>query len=315
MKFRIPAFIKRNFLRKAVALFFAFLTWFAINNRLQEIETFHDVPVTLRYPPDKITVKNKVYTADVMLRGSRDLLQRVKSSDVRVAADIPVVPKGVYTFDLHLSEENVSSPPGTDVASILPQNIRIPLDRIITKNIDVKVRDNGRTSSGYDIVKRKAVPSVVTVTGPSKVVSEIDNVKTEFLVLEKTRKESFDIDGVKVTAPAKVNVHPEEVHVTYVLSKEGGMKTYDNLAVSIVQENSPQKIDNYDLPAVSVTLKGPEIFLQELNKDSIMPFVKLGHLDSKEGAGLPVRVWTPRGKDITVEKVEPSTVTIDSDSD
>ena len=315
MKFRLPAFIKRNFLRKAVALFFAFLTWFAINNRLQEIETFHDVPVTLRYSPNEITVKNKVYTADVMLRGSQDVLQRVKSSDVRISADIPVIPKGVYTFDLHLSPDNVSTPPGTEVVSIQPQNIRVPLDRIITKNIEVKVRDNGRTAPGYFIVKRKAVPSEVTATGPSKIVSEIDNVKTEFLVLDKSRKESFEIDGVKVTTPAKVNVHPEEVHISYVLSKKGGKKTYENLDVKVVKETDSKGSVMYDFPSVAVTLKGSEIVLEELDESSIMPFVKIGKLESEEKIDLPVRVWFPKREDVTVEKVEPSTVTINTAPD
>jgi len=310
MKFRVPAIIRRDFWRKAVALFFAFLTWFSVNSRLQEFEAFHDLPITLRYPPDKIMLEKKVYTADVTLRGSRSQLERIKSTDIHISADIPVVPKGVYYFDLHLSAENVSVPPGTEVVRIEPQNLRIPLDRIITREVPVQIRESGELAYGYKVVKRQIVPSTVTVSGPSKVVSDIESVKTESVVLDKSIRESFEVDKVKVVSLPSVAVHPDEVHISYNITRRHAEKIVEGLPLTVLHGRKPRFEIREELPSVTVTLNGSEVVLEELKKSQITPFLNLAEIKEKGEHEVPVQVWSAKTSEFRVSKTVPQTVNV-----
>lgn len=311
MKFSIPPFIKRDFWRKAVALFFAVLTWFAVNNRLQEHEIYRDLPVTLRYRSDKLILKQKVFTADITLRGSRHQLDRITTSDIHVSADIPVVPEGVYYYDLHLNAGNVNTPPGIGVARIEPRNIRIPLDRIITEEVPVRIQESGELPYGYQVVDRRAVPSHVSVSGASKVINEIDDLKTEPVVLDDTITDDFEIDKVRVLPISETTVNPEKVHVKYKIERRGGEKHFPEVSLRILSSSLFRIKNNDMLPAVSVTVKGTQSALKGITKDDIIPFLDLRQAEKPGSTQLPVHVWVTPEEDINASTVEPETISVD----
>ncbi|MFW6413816.1 MAG: YbbR-like domain-containing protein [Verrucomicrobiota bacterium] len=311
MKFRIPTIIKRDFWRKSVALFFAVLTWLAVNNRLQEYETFHDIPVTLRYRSDKIIVTQKVFTSDITLRGSQHQLESISTSDIHITANIPIVPEGVYYYDLHLTPGNVNTPPGLEVARIDPGNLRIPIDRIITREVPVKIQEAGDLPYGYKIVDRRIVPSQVSISGPSKVIDEIDRVETETVVLDEKIDEDFEIEDVKVLSIADTTVNPNRVHVKYEIGRIGADKTFTEVPIRVLS-NAFFKIENVtSLPKVNVTIKGTKSALKDIDVQEVIPFLDLSKAEEPGENELPVFVWLPSYEDIYLSTVEPENVSVD----
>jgi hypothetical protein len=53
LKLGIPGFIRKDFLRKLVAFFFAVLVWKAVDVQLHEFETISSVPVRINYEAAK----------------------------------------------------------------------------------------------------------------------------------------------------------------------------------------------------------------------------------------------------------------------
>jgi len=238
MRLRAPRFFRRDFLRKLVAAFFAVLIWLAVDSQLHDFATVHDIPVTLRYEPDKLILERRVLTADVTLRGSRKRLQSLKSTDVRIAAEVPVVPDGIYHYDIRLSPDNVSSLPGTRVASIDPESVRVQLDRIVSRDdVPVRVRKTGELGPGYRVLGVRTVPSTVTVTGPGKILQDITEIVTEPILLDETVIRSFEQTEVRLVPTPRVEIHPQAVLVAYEIAKHSGQQDFAELPIQVMGSN------------------------------------------------------------------------------
>ena len=311
MKVRIPAIIRRDFLRKLVALFFAILIWFTITNQLREFESYHDIPITLRYPPDKLVLNQRIFTADVMLRGSRSRLEEVKSSDIKITAEVEVVPEGVYYHDLHLGPDNVSTPPGTRVAQIDPANIRIQLDRIVSKQVPVKVREAGELAYGYRVVKQSVIPSTVTISGPSKIVRDIDRIMTESVVLDEAVVRSFEMENVDLIPISGVDVNPETVHVAYEIDKHSGQQAFADLQIGVLNRPGSNLRLKGELPPAAVTVRGPRLALEEIKPHNIHPFIDISTITAPGRYNPAVQVWIDRGPRVGTEYIHPENVSIE----
>lgn len=311
MKLHIPHFLAHDFPRKLVAVFFAVLIWFAITNQLREFESYHDIPITLRYPPDKIILEQRIFTADVTLRGSRRQLEEIKSNDIRINAEVPVVREGVYYYDLHLGPDNVSTPPGTKVAQIDPQNIRIQLDRIISREVPVKVRETGELAYGYRVIDRAVVPSTVTISGPSKIVRDVERIMTEAVMLDESVMRSFEMDNVELIPVANMEVNPDTVHVAYEIDKHSGQQAFTDLEISILNKSENQLVLRDDLPKAAITVRGPKLALDELKPHHIHPFVDISAITAAGRYNLPVKAWIDDARRVIAEYIHPESVSIE----
>ncbi|MFO7821348.1 MAG: CdaR family protein [Lentisphaeria bacterium] len=311
MKLRIPNFIKHDFPRKLVATFFAVLIWFAITNQLREFEAYHDIPVTLRYPPNKVVLEQKIFTADITLRGSRRRLEEIKSNDIRISADIPVVREGIYYYDLRLSADNVNTPPGTKVAQIDPQNIRVQLDRIVSKQVPVKVRETGELAYGYRVIEQSVVPADVTISGPSKMVNDIERIMTESIVLDESVASSFEMDNVKLISIAGIDVNPPEVHVAYEIGKHSGQQAFSDLDIRILNKSENNLTLKGPLPKAAITVRGPQLALENLKPHHIQPFIDISNITAAGRYNLPVQAWIDEAPRVMAEYIRPESVSME----
>ncbi len=309
MKPRIPKIIRRDFLRKLVAVFFALLIWYAVESQLHEFVTFHDVPVTLRHPSDKMVLERRTITASVTVRGARRRLEDIQSNDVSISVVVPVVPEGVYYYDLHLSLNDVKTPPGVRVASIDPENVRIQLDRILTKEVPVKVRETGTLSYGYRVSNRKIVPSAVNVSGPSRILQEVKEIPTEPVVLDETIAHSFEVEVPLIPLPP-FRIHPSTVHIGYEIIKHSGQRAFLDLPIRVLSIRNAPLTPAAPLPRASITVRGPKLDLDELKATMIHPFVDISGISQPGQYRLPVRVWMDNANRLDVEMIHPPEVEI-----
>jgi YbbR domain-containing protein len=310
MKIHIPKFIREDFLRKSVAVFFAALIWFAVNSQLHEFETFHDIPVTFRHQSDKVALERRIVTARVQLRGAHRRLQDIQSSDITITAQIPVVPEGVYSYDVHLSADNVRTPPGTRVESIEPENVRVQVDRIISREIPVRVRETGELAYGYKVVQRNVLPPKVSVTGPSRIVEEVDSVTTEPVLLDETVRRSFEVDEVQVVPIPRLRINPENVHVSYDITHQSGEKVFTDLPIRVLLPRDSQLTLENSLPVVTVNVRGPNTALEPLKAHMVRPFIDLSAITAPGRYTFKVNVWIDETNRFIVEQIHPHEVNV-----
>ena len=84
---------------------------------------------------------------------------------------------GEQTFTI--SANNLTLPPGVSLVRVVPSQIRVRLERRITKDVPVEVRFAGPPPAGYRIVHQDVQPSTVRILGPESRLEHIGAVQTD----------------------------------------------------------------------------------------------------------------------------------------
>jgi len=310
MKLTAPLLIRHDLPRKLVAFFFALVIWASVSYQLHDYEMYHQVPVMLRYDAATMFIENDIYTVDVHLRGSSRALEKVQQGDITITASIPPIPPGIYFYELRLSPQNASSPPGTRVTEIIPDRIRVPVDRVISKrNVPIRIRLTGQLREGYKVARQGLFPPTAEVRGPSKIVRSVTEVYTEPVMLDESLDYNFEVDAKIVRIP-EVEINTETVHVSFELARHTTQKSFPELPLRVLAKPDSRLRPVDPLPSVAVTLHGPQTVLDQLDASSVKPFVDLAAITSSALWRLPVHVWLPGGGAIVVDDVRPPTIEV-----
>ncbi len=306
----IPNMLQADLPRKLVAFFFALLIWFTVRSQLQDYDIFHSVPVTIRDNSGTMEVKDNVITVDVTLRGSRNSLQKVQPADIKLNATVPDIPKGVFSTEINLSKAEATTPTGTRVVDIVPKSVVISVDRIVTKhNVPIRVRYAGQLPEGFRIARCSLFPSAVDIRGPSKLLLDIHELVTEPIQLDETLNHDFEID-VKLVPPPSIHTSTSSIHAAVELTRHSTQKSYETLALQLLNRVGSTLQPQDGLPSVSVTLNGPKVILDELGPGAIKPFVDLTTITSPGTYRRPVQVWVDGAPNVTAEYVSPSVIEV-----
>jgi YbbR domain-containing protein len=309
MKLRLPRLLREDWQRKAVALFFAMLIWFAIDSQLREPVVFHNVPVEERYNPAQMTIENPGLAVAVTLRGSRKRLRRMQSNDIKIVVDVPLVPPGIYFFDMRVLPEDVAVPPGIRVTDVLPDQKQLQVDRVVTKpNVPIRVRFEGEPPEGYRRTRVTVFPSAVDIVGPSRILKDIQELVTAPVVLDQTTTQDFELDAKLVTIP-RVEMNTE-VHVRIEITKYSSERSYGDLPMHVLNSPASPLHPSETLPQVSVTLHGPRVTLETMDELSVRPFIDITGITSPGTYRRPVHVWIDGASSVTAEYVHPHMVEV-----
>jgi len=313
MKLKIPDFLTRDIVRKLIALVSAILIWIAVDKQLRIYETFHDVPVTLGYDQRLLTLERSVFVVNsVTIKGSRRRVQNVKSTDLRITAEIPgtQIPRGIHKYDMLLSPENVSSPAGTTVTEVRPAHIDVLLDHNITKwNVPVEVPIKGELRKGYVIVRTAVDPPKLDVRGPSRTLRRIDKIVTEPVVLDATLTQNFEVD-VRLPADRQLDYGMDEVRLLLYITKESDQRQFYEVPVSVLGMGLQSLHVSSTLPEASFTIAGPKNILEKLGDQSVRAFVDISSITSPGSYRLPVQVWMPDGGHLSADRITPAVIEV-----
>lgn len=308
---RLPRFLRRDFMRKLVALLFALLVWLAVSAQLSETMMLHNVPVELLYNPAEVVIESNLPTVGVTVRGSPRALELLKSNDIHLAATVPEVVPGIYFHDLVLSPRNVThAPPGIRVVDIDRRQVQIRLDRIVSRrDIPINVRFEGQIRDGYRRTRRSVVPSTMDIRGPHRIVRDIAEVTTEPVYLDDTIVRDFEVE-VPITPIPGVEMG-RAVHVSVQVARTSGQRNYAALPMKVLAPPGAALRVKEALPQVSVTVQGPQTVLERLGASQIHAFLDLTKATDPGRHSTPVQVWVDGDKEISVGYVHPATVSLE----
>lgn len=307
----LPRIIAEDWPRKLTALFFAVLIWLSVNSQLQDHVILQDVPVVLEYDPNSVIPESDVFTVDVKVRGQGSALRSLQTGDINIRASIGPVTRDMPFYSVPLSPDNASSPFGTKVVEIIPDRIQVGIDRIVRRrNIPVVPRFKGTLKKGYSRARTKVFPKTVSISGPSKIAEDVEEVTTEPIPLDETLDADFETD-VRLARIPKVTIGTESVHVAVELTRNSIERPFSDLPLHLLLPPNADLRAASPPPPVSVTLRGPQIVLDELDLTAIRAFADVSSITNPGRYRCPVQVWVAAGGNVTSETVFPPMVEIE----
>ncbi|MCS7232559.1 MAG: CdaR family protein [Synergistetes bacterium] len=269
-----------------------------------------EVPVrvlTVGNPAEGFLVNEvKAVPNSVIIRGPKDVVEKVPYVFATLNIGGAV---GNIDAVLELRAEGVSENSLSELM-IIPSRVRASVSLKPgwpTKIVKVKVDIKGKPNEAFEIVSVEAIPSHITVMGPSSALDKINEIVTPPLdVSELSKTEIFDMT---LSAPAELKfVEKPNIRVIVELKERVLEREYflpvriHGSSVFLKWRVSPNH--------VKVKVKGPYTKIMSLNIQDILVLVDVSGVDVKE-ATLPVSISLPPGLEVisvTPEMVKVSIV-------
>lgn len=245
----------RNNSLKLLALLLALVLWVYVSNeqnpvreKLLTINLEHTGPnspfVIVGGVPDSVKVR---------VQGNRNQLADLASVDFKAVITIPEGKTGDFSLPVQ-----VTTPAGLRVSQIVPEEVKVSIDRIVEKQVPVAVSLRGTPAQGFTALAPLYQPPAVTVKGPSRDVNEISQVSA-VVDIQNADRDVEQNTPLNVDA-SSVTLSPSSVRVVIPIIGAAASKT---VSVQFQLTGSPatgyEVKRSYSEPATVQVLGPPEI--------------------------------------------------------
>lgn len=184
------------------------------------------LPVTVRgLPPGLMPIQDlSRETVQVVVQAPRESWDNLQPSDFNAYIDLTGLGPGVH--DVSVAVDVVD--PRASIVSVQRPALRVQLDKVVDKDVPVKIDILDTTAFGYDWQSPVVDPVTVTVTGPETQVSQVTSARAEVsLGNAKSQVERNQtvtpLNGEGQVVP-RVTANPNLVHVVVPVEQWPGRK-------------------------------------------------------------------------------------------
>ncbi len=166
---------------KLLSLGVALFLWAVVLGE-QKVEVSINVPFELNPPDALVLVNDPPETLQVHLRGPKTLVTSLSPSDVQVAKLTGKLTEGENALSIPPSAIRV--PRGIDVLGVDPHRVRIVLEEVVARAVEVRPNLEGSPPDGFVLTRAIPTPARVTVAGPRSQVRRLSTISTTPISLD-----------------------------------------------------------------------------------------------------------------------------------
>jgi YbbR domain-containing protein len=301
-------YILQNTGLKILALLITSVLWLSVASRLSQV-TLNPVPIEFaNLTPDLTLSKYDTLSVKIFLRGPKDVIDVMRSSDLAVIADLQGIEPGVRVIPLKVDEKRLPSSIDPQSIDVEPKNIRVTIERIVEAELPVKPRIEGEVPQGYEIYQVNNIPQMIKVNAPASHIKDVTSVSTESVnVAGKT--ETFTQQVAIDTGSPNVNTSEDsqKVTLTFIIGEARKEHLLEKVPVTFL--NVPQGVQP-QAKFVRVLVLGPPSILDSITTADVE--VTADYATLKESARelkLAVRFLSAPDR-LTLRSVEPAAIRV-----
>ncbi len=312
-------FIRRDFWRKAVALFLALLLYLAIAPRTSEKreKSFTNVPVKIELPSNLALSNNEIRRVTVTLSGNEKTLNKIDPATLRIRAAVNAdsfIPGEPYL--LRLYDDNISGVVyGTRVETISPRDLTLDLEPVISKQLPIRPRYDSlsKLPQDYEIDNVRFVPAKAVLSGPARVLDSIQEIYTEPIPIDEQLIDSFEY-RCTLRVPAGTRIDRKEVDAQVEVVKALTTHTFRAVPLLIIQSAERTRkfqVTNLEPETVTVVVNGPRGTLARMHSREISASISLDKIDKPGTYNLPVAINVNNpARTVAVRNFQPQTAKV-----
>ncbi len=288
---------RRNMGLRVLSVLLAIALWMFVNAGQHDSEASVQVPITYqRLPADMVIVNTQPRFVELDVAGPRTLLSLLDPRRLTLRLNLAGVNVGEASFKV--TSAMFAVPRHTSITGITPSEIVLDIDKVVTREVPLRLAIEGPVAAGYTITAAETTPAVVQVTGPSAYVWHLAHVDTA----------PFDVKGatadvqrsVDLVSPGnKTRVAASTVQGKVAVQEVIADREFRGLPIEVRDSSYKFRIEPRQ---VNVTVRGPWHKLASLDlrtsvyvdADGVMP----GYYE------LPVEVNLPDGVELMRQEPE-----------
>ena len=257
---RIAQALERDMGLRLISLALAIGLWIFVNAGEHGYAHSFNVPISYRgLPPGFVLTNQHPSFLIIQVSGPRTLLSIIDPSHLRLRLDLTGVGIGQASFKI--GTDSFPVPRHTEVTSVLPSQIVLDVDKIVTREIPVHLALTGAPGEGYKIASAEVAPATVVVRGPSREVARIDEVDTEALEVAGIT-DDFSRPVNLLSPESSVRLESDEVMAKVTLAPVVTQKEFRDVPITVRDTDLKFRMDPRH---VNVVLSGPLLTLQKID--------------------------------------------------
>ncbi len=232
----------------------------------------------MNHPPDFVTIE---------VAGPRTLLSLLEPERLSLRLDLRGVAPGQSDFKIYPTMFSV--PRGTTVTRVSPDQLSLDFDRLVSRDVPVKLALDGKVADGFRISSVDVRPPTVSINGPSRYISQLTQVETQ----------PFDVKGLSADIERSIELAGLNPAVRYAVTRVdarvdiGEQITDREFKGVMVEVKDPDYKFRVEPKKATVTIRGPRLKLSSLDAKGIA-FVDAKGIEPGSHE-LPLQVTLPNG--------------------
>ena len=213
----LQRYVIANFGYKLISLALAIGLWWALSHD-PVAEVSVTVPIEFHNIPANVDISSvDISEVQVRIRGPERIIHELRPQDVHAEVDLSGVKPGERTFDM--TARQVRHPRDLEVQQIVPSQVRLNFDTILTREVEVRPRVLGTFAPGFHIEKVLTDPARISISGPKQRVEAVEAATTDPVDASGSITPSTFVTNAFVSDPLVQIVHPTPVRVTVIMQK------------------------------------------------------------------------------------------------
>src|SRR5512146_1023079 len=166
---------------KLLSLILAGFLWAVVLGE-QKVEVTVSIPLEFDLPQNLVLVNDPPDSLEVHLRGPKTLATSLAPREVVLNSIPSKFTEGENI--LTINREAIRVPRGIDVLQVNPHRIRVVLEAVVEREVEVKPRLEGVPAAGFVVKAVTSSPGRVKVVGPRSELRRLTQVSTLPIRLE-----------------------------------------------------------------------------------------------------------------------------------
>lgn len=184
---------------KLLSLFLAIILWLYIaGGENPMVENFIDVSITQTNLSEDLVTKEFPTNVSVGIRGPKNIINNISSYQINGIVNFSEISKeGLYKLKVE-----VTPPKNTQITRIIPSEIKVEVEKVLTKEVEVEYSLIGIPEKGYSLTEEPQFnPSKVKIIGAQSILENIEQIIC-----------AIDISGIKEDLSRKIRVKAVDVN-------------------------------------------------------------------------------------------------------
>ncbi|MEW6129274.1 MAG: CdaR family protein [Acidobacteriota bacterium] len=301
-------YILENTGLKVLALFMTAVLWLSVASRWSQI-TLNPVPIEIiNLSPELALTKYETLSAKVYLRGPKDVVDSLRSTELAVVADLQNVEPGVRVIPLKIDTDRLPPSIDTQTIDISPHSVRVTLERLVEANLPVEPRFEGEVAAGYEIYNWTISPHTIKVSAAASHIKDITSVLTETINIAGKTAPFSDFVAID-TGSQFVNTIEDspKVMLTVNIGEVRKERVLEKIPVNLI--NAPANTQ-YTPKFVRLIISGTKQAVDDLKPEELEIIVDYLTIDEKLREGKPEVKFFANSEKLSVKSIQPSLIKI-----
>ena len=308
----VPGFIRNDFLRKLIALFFAILVWQRVYNQIAEPDTLRDIPVKITLPGTLERLNDVPLKVNMKIKAPRRIKNNLSVNDIHIniKIDEPAVEKNPLVISHRIDPaKDIVMPSGIHIVQIEPEIISINVDRKISKTVPVKLTYSGMLMEGYSYRLVSLIPNQVVITGPQSIIQQMKEIKTEPVPLRKENVEDFEC-SVDLVVKDNVIASRQKITAQFEIFKKYDVREFNDIPIKPFGSPLTPAKAILTPDKAFIIVDGVKKSVEIMNENQLHPFVDISGLKVPGKYELNVKCWLD-DEFVTVKELNPKKIQVE----